>query len=99
MKDSLAVIPVKGKVLKFVAWIDHPDGDVRPVHTRVWADSKLVYEGDLQRSAAVPRHSGDARQDAHGARDVDRSHCGGRAIPDSRDTRELGLSIRDWVWE
>ena len=34
MKDSLAVIPVKGKVLKFVAWIDHPDSDVKPVHTR-----------------------------------------------------------------
>ena len=30
MKDSLAVIKVKGKVLKFVAWIDHPDTDVRP---------------------------------------------------------------------
>ena len=25
MQNSLAVIPVKGKVLKFVAWIDHPD--------------------------------------------------------------------------
>ena len=26
-KDAVAVIPAKGKVLKFVAWIDHPDGD------------------------------------------------------------------------
>ncbi len=50
MKDSLAVIPVKGKVLKFVAWIDHPDVDVTPVHTQVWADSQLVYEGDLKRA-------------------------------------------------
>ena len=36
----------KGKVLKFVAWIDHPDADLRPVHIKVWADSMLVYEGD-----------------------------------------------------
>ena len=32
---SLSVVPVRGKVLKFVAWIDHPDGDERPVHVRV----------------------------------------------------------------
>ena len=50
MKQSLAVIAVKGKVLKFVAWIDHPDADQKPVHARVWADSALVYEGDLRRS-------------------------------------------------
>ena len=39
LKDSLAVIPVKGKALKFVAWIDHPDSDAKPVHVKVWADS------------------------------------------------------------
>jgi hypothetical protein len=33
-----------------VAWIDHPDSDVKPVHARVWADSKLVFEGDLRRN-------------------------------------------------
>ena len=99
MKDSLAVIPVKGKVLKFVAWIDHPDSDVKPVHARVWADSKLVYEGDLQRAAADARHSSDAGQDAHADRDVDRSHVAPERCGQPRHVAISGLSIRDWVWE
>ena len=86
MKDSLAVIPVKGKVLKFVAWIDHPDSDVKPVHTRVWADSKLVYEGELQTHAAVSRHSRDAGQDAHGASRRRSIAPAGPAIPETAAT-------------
>ena len=35
--------------------------------------------GRSEARAAVPRYSRDARQDAHGVRDVDRSHCGARA--------------------
>ena len=82
-----------------MAWIDHPDADVKPVHARVWADSQLVYEGDLRRTPLFLDIPGDAGQDAHGARDVDRSDCGARAIRAAATTRELGLSIRDWVWE
>ncbi len=98
MKDSLAVIKVKGKVLKFVAWIDHPDSDQKPVHTRVWADSKLVYEGDLKRTPLImdiPATPGKTHMLIETS--IDRvwrpSDFG------SRDRRELGLSIRDWVWE
>ena len=53
MPKSLAVVPVNGKVLKFVAWIDHPDGDERPVKTKVWADGKLVFDGEIKRSAPL----------------------------------------------
>ena len=52
---SMSVVPVRGKVLKFVAWIDHPDGDERPVHVRIWVDKKIVYDDDLKRSAAIMR--------------------------------------------
>lgn len=99
MKNSLAVIPVKGKVLKFVAWIDHPDSDVNPVHVKVWADSKLVYEGDMRRSPLfldIPATPGKSYLMLETS--IDRlfrpSDYG-----NSRDRRELGLSIRDFVWE
>ncbi|HYE87709.1 MAG TPA: hypothetical protein VEA16_15205, partial [Vicinamibacterales bacterium] len=99
MKQSLAVIKVEGKVLKFVAWLDHPDADVRPVQTRIWADSRLVYEGRLRRTPLfldIPATPGRTHMVIETS--IDRtfrpSDSGG-----SRDTRELGLSIRDWVWE
>jgi O-antigen ligase len=98
MTDSLAVIKVKGKVLKFVAWIDHPDSDVNPVHTRIWADSKLVYEGDLKRSPIfldIPATPG--RTHLLLETSIDRTWRPSDA--GSRDGRALGLSIRDWVWE
>jgi hypothetical protein len=98
MQDSLAVIQVKGKVLKFAAWIDHPDADQRPVHTRVWADSLLIYEGDLRRTPLfidIPATPGKTHMLLETS--VDRvwrpSDFG------SRDRRAIGLSIRDWVWE
>lgn len=98
MKQSLAVIPVKGRVLKFVAWVDHPDADVKPVHTQVWADSKLVYEGDLKRTPLfldIPATPGKKYMVLETKIDrVWRPSDSG-----SRDRRELGLSIRDWVWE
>ena len=98
MKDSLAVIPVKGKVLKFVAWIDHPDSDAKPVHTRVWADSKLVFEGDLKRTPLmldIPATPGKSHMLIETA--IDRTWR--PSDSGSRDTRDLGLSIRDWVWQ
>lgn len=98
MKKSLAVIPVKGKVLKFVAWVDHPDADVKPVHTQVWADSVLVYEGDLKRSPLfldIPATPGKTHLVIETSIDrVFKPSDSGK-----RDSRELGLSIRDWVWE
>ena len=98
MTDSLAVIPVKGKVLKFVAWIDHPDSDLRPVHTRVWADSNLIYEGDLRRTPLmmdIPATPGRSHMVLETS--IDRTWR--PSDSGSRDTRELGLSIRDWRWE
>jgi O-antigen ligase len=98
MKDSLAVIKVKGKVLKFVAWIDHPDSDVNPVHTRIWADSQLVYEGELKRSPIfldIPATPGKTHMRIETA--IDRTWR--PSDSGSRDSRELGLSIRDWVWQ
>ena len=99
LEKSVSVIDVKGKVLKFAAWIDHPDADERPVPVRVWADSKLVYSGDLKRSAAIyldiPASAGEKRMliETHIDR-VWRPSDYGRG-----DTRQLGLSVRDWVWE
>jgi hypothetical protein len=98
MKDSLAVIPVKGKVLKFVAWIDHPDADLKPVHIRVWADSMLVYEGLLRRTPlmldipATPVKT-------HMLLETSIDRTWRPSDSGSRDTRNLGLSIRDWTWE
>jgi hypothetical protein len=98
MKDSLAVIRVKGTVLKFVAWIDHPDADVKPVHARVWADSRLVYEGDLRRAPLmldIPATPGKTHMRIETA--IERTWR--PSDSGSRDSRDLGLSIRDWVWQ
>jgi hypothetical protein len=99
MKDSLAVIKVRGKVLKFEAWVDHPDSDVRPVHTQVWADGALVYEGGLRRRPAfvdIPATPGRTHMVIETS--IDRTFRPSDS-GNSRDRRELGLSIRDWVWE
>jgi hypothetical protein len=98
MKDSLAVIPVNGKVLKFVAWVDHPDADTNPVRTQVFADSVLVYEGDLRRTPLfldIPATPGKTYMviETTTDRTFRPSDSGGR------DSRDLGLSIRDWTWE
>lgn len=97
MKQSLAVIPVNGKALKFVAWIDHPDSDVHPVHTQVWADSQLLYEGDLRRSPLfldIPATPGKTHMVIETS--IDRTWR--PSDHGQRDRRDLGLSIRDWVW-
>lgn len=98
MKNSLAVIPVKGKVLKFVAWLDHPDADVKPVHLRVWADSKLVYEGDRNREPLfldIPATPGKTHMRIETS--VDRTF--NPSDSGKHDNRDLGLSIRDWRWQ
>jgi len=98
MQKSLAVIPVKGKVLKFVAWVDHPDKDSKPVHTQVWADSELVYEGDLRTPLFldIPATPGKTHMILETA--IDRTFRPSDSGTNN-DRRNLGLSIRDWVWE
>ena len=63
MKNSLAVIQVKGKVLKFVAWIDHPDSDVAPVHTRSLGRFAVGLRRRSEAQPALPGYSCNAGQD------------------------------------
>ena len=98
-RDALAVIPVKGRVLKFVAWIDHPDGDEKPPHVTVRADSRVVYDGPIKRSAPlfldIPVTPGKTHMVLETS--IDREY---RPIDHGgTDRRRLGLSIRDFVWE
>jgi len=99
IKEAVAVIPVKGKVLKFVAWIDHPDGDERPVPVRIWADSKLVYSGDLKRSAAIRLDIPATPGTTHMVIETWIERLWRPTDYGRADRRELGLSIRDWEWE
>ena len=99
MKESLAVIPVQGKVLKFVGWIDHPDGDDRPVRVRVWADSVLVYDDDLKRSAAIHLDLAAKPGVTHLVLQTWISRTWRPTDFGRRDGRELGLSVRDWIWQ
>ena len=98
-REAVAVIPVKGKVLKFVAWIDHPDGDDNPPHVTVRADDRLIFNGPLKRSAPlfldVPATPGKTHMVIETT--IDRIYR--PAEHGIRDRRELGLSIRDWIWE
>ena len=98
-REAVVVIPVKGKVLKFVAWIDHPDGDANPPHVTVRADSRVVHDGPLTRSTPlfidIPATAGKTHMVIETS--IDRVYRPAeQGIP---DRRELGLSIRDWVWE
>ena len=94
-REAVATIPVKGKVLKFVAWIDHPDGDENPPHVTVRADGRSIFDGPLKRSAPlfldVPATPGKTHMVIEAAID--------RLYRPANDRRELGLSIRDWTWE
>lgn len=99
-QQSITQIPVKGKVLKFVAWLDHPDADEHPVHVRVWADSRLVFEGDLKRPPSsiaidIPAQPGAS----HLLLETQVSRTWAPRAYGQRDPRQLGLSIRDWAWE
>ena len=97
--EAVAVVPVKGKVLKFVAWIDHPDGDENPPHVTVRADGRSVFNGPLKRSAPlfldVPATPGKTHMVIETT--IDRLYR--PAEQGGRDRRALGLSVRDWVWE
>lgn len=96
---SLSVSQVKGRVMKFAAWIDHPDGDEKPVHVRVWADSKLVYDGELKRSSAILQDIPATPGRTHMVIESEISRLWQPRDYGRNDRRVLGLSIRDWVWE
>ena len=99
MPKSLAVVPVNGKVLKFVAWIDHPDGDERPVKTKVWADGTLVFNGEIKRSAPLLLDIPATPGRSHLILETEIDRLWAPRDYGQRDPRALGLSIRDWVWE
>ena len=98
-KDAVAVIPVDGRVLKFVAWIDHADGDENPPHVIVRADSRVIHDGPLKRSAPlfadVPATPGTKRMVIEMS--IDRTYR--PSDHGSPDGRALGLSVRDFVWQ
>ncbi len=98
-RKSLSVVPVRGTVLKFVGWIDHPDADERPVHVRVWADSKIVYDDDLRRSAAIFLDIPATPGKTHMVVQTEISRMWKPRDFGRDDPRELGLSVRDWVWQ
>lgn len=99
MPKSLAVVPVSGKVLKFVAWIDHPDGDERPVKTKVWADGTLVFNGEITRSAPLLLDIPATPGRSHMVLETEIDRLWAPRDYGQRDPRALGLSIRDWVWQ
>jgi hypothetical protein len=96
---SMSTIPVRGKVLKFVGWIDHPDADAKPVHVEVWANGKSVFDGDLKRTdvirVEIPARPGQTQMVLHTeiSRTFRPSEFGGR------DRRDLGLAVQDWQWQ
>lgn len=96
---SASVTPVNGRVLKLAAWIDHPDGDDHPVHVRLWADAKLVYDADLKRSAAILLDVPATPGRSHMVIESEISRLWRPSDHGRNDPRVLGLSIRDWVWE
>ena len=99
---SMSTIPVKGRVLKFVAWVsDHPDADAHPLHVRVRADGKDYFDGYLTRTDIVrldiPATPGERWMVVETW--IDRTFRPSQIDPRSHDKRDLGLSVRDWVWE
>jgi hypothetical protein len=99
MPKSLAVVRVQGKVLKFVAWIDHPDGDERPVQAKVWSDGSLVFDGEIRRSAPLMIDIAATPGRTHMVLETEIDRLWAPRDYGMRDPRALGLSIRDWVWE
>lgn len=97
--NSLAVLPVRGQVLRFVGWIDHPDADERPVHVRIWADSRLVWDEDLKRSAAIFLDIKPSEGKTHLVIETEISRMWRPTDFGRSDRRILGLSVRDWTWE
>jgi hypothetical protein len=96
---ALATIPVQGRVLKFVGWIDHPDADEHPVQVLVWADSKLVFSGDLRRSASITLDIPATPGEKHLILETWISRTWRPSDYGRGDRRQLGLSVRDWAWE
>lgn len=98
-EHAVVVIPVKGKVLKFVAWIDHPDGDADPPHVVVRADSRVIHDGPLKRSAPLFIDIAATPGKTHMVIETSIDRLYRPSDAGSRDRRALGLSIRDFAWE
>lgn len=98
-RDAVAVIPVKGRVLKFVAWIDHPDGDEHPPHVTVRADSNVIYDGPIKRTQPLSLDIPAAPAKTHLLLEVSIDRLYRPSDHGRRDRRELGLSVRDFVWQ
>jgi len=89
---------VAGSVLRFEAWIDHPDADAQPVAVRVWAGDALAASATLRRGERV---TADIRAPAGRARIILRTEVDRAWRPvdhGGTDPRELGLAIADWNW-
>ncbi len=99
LPKSLAVVPVSGTVMKFVAWIDHPDGDQRPVKVKVWADGRLVFDGEIKRSAPLFMDIAATPGRTHMILETEVDRLWAPRDYGMSDRRALGLSIRDWVWQ
>ncbi|MDP1571700.1 MAG: O-antigen ligase family protein [Vicinamibacterales bacterium] len=98
MTRGLMVVPVAGSVLRFEAWIDHPDADAHPVAVRVWAGDALVASATLRRGERV---TADIRAPAGRSRIILRTEVDRAWRPmdhGGTDPRELGLAIADWHW-
>ncbi len=99
MKQSLAVIPVKGTRAE-VRGVDRSSRRGRESGARagVGGFRRCVYEGDLKRSPLfldIPATPGKT----HMVLETSIDRLFRPSDSGSRDRRELGLSIRDWVWE
>ena len=97
-EHGLTLVPVGGRVLKFVAWTGHPEANEQPVPVKVWADSKLVFEGAIKKEDAfyvdIPA--------VDGQKFIVLETWIGRTFRPSdyghKDRRVLGLAIQDWTW-
>ena len=96
---SINTILVRGRVLKFVGWIDHPDADAHPVHVRLWADDKIVYDGDLKRTDQIHLDISPGAGQKYLILETEISRTFRPSQFGGRDRRDLGLAVQDWQWQ
>ena len=67
--------------------------------TKVWADGRLVFDGEIKRSAPLFLDIPATPGRSHMVLETEIDRLWAPRDYGQRDRRELGLSIRDWVWE
>jgi hypothetical protein len=95
-REAVSVVEATGGVLQLKAWVYHPDVSQQPVHVRVWVDSQLALDAELQSALPVMR---DITVPADAARVVVRTWVDRVWRPSdhgSTDNRELGVALADW---